>query len=101
MLLCTGGAAKLSGYGWLLATFAGTICLSPFSVHDGVGVLIGFAVKAPIGPRLDLDGGCPLRELEGICKKLCFYMDHPPTPNEKSFAQLFQKRPPPRPQART
>ena len=49
VLLCTGGAAKLSGYRWLLATFAGTICLSPFSVHADVGVGIGFAVEAPIG----------------------------------------------------
>ena len=70
-------ASKLSGYRWLLATFAGTICLSPFSVHADVGVGIGFAVEAPIGSRFDLDGGCPLGELEGICKKLCFYMDHP------------------------
>ena len=77
VLLCTGGASKLSGYRWLLATFAGTICLSPFSVHADVGVGIGFAVEAPIGSRLDLDGGCPFGELEGICKKLCFYMDHP------------------------
>ena len=38
---------------------------------------IGFAVEAPVGPRLDLDGGYSLGDLKGICKKLWFYMDHP------------------------
>ena len=46
VLLCTGGAAKLSGYRWFRAAPVFALALRPFPVQDVVGVMVDAVVPA-------------------------------------------------------